>query len=67
MHIHGWTLERTCVEGLGALQAQIENTCRMEYASNAVQTELGQDKLRVRMTECLVVRHLRETSRTVSE
>ena len=51
---------------LGAIEAKIRETYRLEKAGDALQIEKDENTLRVKVLYCPAVKHLKETGRTVS-
>lgn len=52
--------------GLAAIEAKIRDTYEKEKAMDALQTELTEDTLTVKVAECPAVKHLKATGREVS-
>lgn len=61
------TIEEAHTRGLAAIEAQILGTYRKEHAEDAVRTALADGTLKVWISYCPAVRHLRSTGREVSK
>ena len=65
-HVYIRTIEAMADDPLGAVEARIRESYRLEKAEDALETERTPDTLRVRIAYCPAVRHLQATGREVS-
>lgn len=66
-NVHGRVLKAVSKEGLSAVAAFIQGTYKKEKAEDALEICLTEDKLKVKISYCPAVKHLKETGRIVSK
>lgn len=65
-HVYCRELKAIQTEGLAAIEAQIQNTYKLEKAESLLKTELTEKGLKVTVAHCPAVKHLHKTGRQVS-
>lgn len=64
--VYKHTIDDACQRGLAAIKEWIASTYRREKATDAITIDLTRDALRVSVTYCPAVKHLKATGRQIS-